>query len=465
MEILHTMRILSRQCRFGGLLCVTLSLTIGTNDSSAQTAAYDRTSDTHPFTVYMTQGGWCWYQDPRAIIHNEHVIIGSVQGNESGPARIGVFDLASNESLGSIVVHEKFDRDDHNSPVFYPRPDGSVLAMYARHGREPIHYYRISDPRDYRQWGEEHRVEYPDLLGGTRDRVTYMNLCPLSDTGKLYNFFRGFRYNPCVVTSTDDGQTWQGARHFIQSEVDGRHRPYVRYAGNGVDGIHISLTDAHPRNFGNSIYYALFRDGSFYKADGTFIKNLEQDGPLRPSEADRVFQGGGEITDGKHGRSAPRSAWTSALAFDADGRPHIGYSYYLSNDDHRYRLASWDGQRWIDREVAHAGTCLYDRESSYTGLIALDPVDPSCVVISTDVDPVTGKNLDGLHEIYRAQVNQSDDVQTITWHQVTHDSPVRNIRPLILRDGSTRLVLWNRGDFKTYTDYDLDTVGLKEQAP
>jgi hypothetical protein len=437
-------------------------------DSAAATkpgaASYDRAADSHPFTVFMREGGWCWYQDPRAIVHNGHLIIGAVEGTGTGAARIGVYDLVHDKSLGSVVAHDNFDRDDHNSPVFYPRPDGSVLAMYARHGREKTHYYRISDTSNYLRWGQEQRIDYSDFLVAPRDGVTYMNLFPMKAERKLYCFFRGLEFNPCVVSSSDQGETWEDAKHFIRSEVEGRHRPYVRYAGNGVDRVHLSFTDAHPRNYGNNIYYALFKEGEFFKADGTLIKNLDRDGPLRPSEADLVFRGSEMAVAGKHGASAPQSAWTSAIAFDKDGHPHLGYSYYLSNTDHRYRIASWDGRQWIDREVALAGSCLYEAESSYTGLIALDPVDPSFVVISTDIHPTSGSPLGGTHEIFRARVELGDDRDSIEWKAVTKNSPCRNIRPIILRDNQQRVVLWNRGQFKTYTNYQLDTVGFSESA-
>jgi hypothetical protein len=204
--------------------------------------------------------------------------------------------------------------------------------------------------------------------------------------GKLYNFFRGIDWNPCFITSMDHGRTWGEPTHFIASELEGKHRPYSRYAGNGSDTVHVSFTDGHPRNFGNSLYYAAFRGGNFYRADGQLLKSLER-GPLRPSEAERVYQGSGN-PERRADQSAIGAAWTSCMALDADGHPHIGYSLYLSNADHRYRIASWTGERWVDREVAYAGRCLYDRESSYTGLITFDPVDPSVVFLSTDVKSI-----------------------------------------------------------------------------
>ena len=306
------------------------------------------------------------------------------------------------------------------------------------------------------------RIDYSGVFKG--DNVTYMNLFRVSKEEKLYNFFRGFEFNPSLITSSDYGQTWDEAVHFIKSEAHGRHRPYPRYVGNGVDTVHVSFTDGHPRNVGNSIYYAAFRDGQFYCADGTQIKDLKSDGPLRPSQAECIYQGSGEMMDGQHGQSAPRSAWTSSMSLDEQGHPHIGYTLYLSNTDHRYRIASWDGKRWIDREVAFAGGCLYNHESSYTGLITLDPVDSSVVFISTDVDPATGKDTGGKHEVYRAIIGSHDTIKTIQWTAVTKASPVRNIRPVILRDGDTRVVLWNRGEFRSFTNYQMDTVGIIEKV-
>jgi len=424
-------------------------------------SAAKTTNQSDGFTTFMKDGGWCWYQDPRAIIHDGKLFIGSVKGNGDGEALVGIYDLKAGKSLGNFVMHEKFDRDDHNSPVFYARPDGSVLAMYARHSREKFHYYRISDPKDCTQWGEGIQIDHTSTLP-TRDKVTYMNLYPLSQEGKLYNFYRGFEFNPSFVTSTDHGLTWGEDTHFIKSEVPGYQRPYARYAGNGTDTIHVSFTDAHPRDFGNSIYYVAFRGGKFHRADGSLIKDLKADGPLQPSDAEVVFKGSGVKTDGKPLGNAPNAAWTSAMALDSAGHPHIGYTLHVSNDDHRYRIASWDGSKWHDREVAHGGKCLYPREASYTGLITLDPADPTVVFISSDVDPATGKDLGGMHEIYRAKMGTKDNVTNIHWKAVTQNSGVRNIRPVILRDGNQRVVLWNRGQFKTFTDYDLDTVGLVE---
>ncbi len=428
---------------------------------SEETAAYNREDDPHDFTVFMTEGGWCWYQDPRAILHEGKVFIGSVSGNGAGPALVGVYDLNRDQPLGTVTVHPKFDRDDHNSPVFHVCPDGRVLTVYARHNRDRFHHSRYSQPGNPLEWTDE--VRHERVMSNPRDNVTYMNLHELKNENALYLFFRGINFDPTFVTSHNHGETWSDPVHFFKSEVGGRHRPYARYAGNDQNTVHVAITDAHPRDFGNSIYYFQFRDGNFYTADNALIKNLSTDGPLRPSETELVYQGTGN--PGRGGAlSAIGAAWTSSIEIDKSGHPHIGYTVYNSNTDHRYRIASWNGSQWIDREVAYGGKCLYDRESSYTGLITLDPVDPTVVVISTDVNPSTGEDLGGRHEIYRAKITSKDTVESIEWQPITKNSPVRNIRPVVLRDDNRRVILWNRGDFKTYTNYQLDTVGIVESV-
>lgn len=420
-------------------------------------AAYDRKGDPHSFTVFMRHGGWCWFQDPRAIVHDDKVFMGAVRGNEEGPALVGIYDLKVDRPLGNVTVHPNFGRDDHNAPVFYPRPDGSMMTVYARHHRDGFHFQRFSAPAAPLNWSDELRhARDPD---NPQDRVTYMNLYHLLDEGRLYNFFRCIDFNPTFVTSTDHGESWSEPVHFFQNE---RHRPYARYCSNGRDTIHVSITDGHPRDFGNSIYYFAFKGGRYHRADGSLIKSLSQDGPLRPSEAETIYCGSMTRDKPADCESVPNSAWTSDIAIDRQGHPHIAYSVYLNNDDHRYRLASWNGKRWRDREIAYAGGCLYPRESSYTGLVSLDPIDPSVVFISTDVDPHTGKTTGGKHQIYRSVIDSHDDVQSIRWEAITHGADATNLRPLVLRDGDRRIVLWQRGAYQSFTDYDLDTVGFIE---
>ncbi|TGV04605.1 BNR-4 repeat-containing protein [Flavivirga rizhaonensis] len=416
-------------------------------------------SKAQEFTTYMEDGGWCWYQDPRAVIKNEKLIIGGLSG-ESGDVKVSVYDLEANNNLGTVVLNKNFQADDHDVPAFHVRPDGSLLAVYAKHGKERIHYYRISSSKDYLRWGEEKQFVH-DYESKVKGGVTYMNLYSMKNEGLLYNFFRdGPNYNPAFITSSDHGETWGNETHFISDGLGSRNRPYVRYLQRDDNTIGVSFTEAHPRKYGNSLYYADFRNGTFYNVDGTKIKDLSE-GPLTPSESEKIYQGSAIRRKGGHGASAENSAWTCAIEKDKKSRPHIGYTRYVSNGDHRYRLASWNGKKWVDREIAFAGKCLYTNESSYTGLLALDPEDPRNVFISTDVDPNTGKDLGGTHEIYSAKVKEKDDITSIKWKAITSNSKFKNIRPIVVYGEGYKVLLWlGDGHWNTFVDYKVNVKGL-----
>lgn len=415
---------------------------------------------------FMEDGGWCWYEDPRAIIHDGKLIIGTISG-VSGDIRVGVYDLEQNELLGVAVLDEGFEVDDHNSPVFHVRPDGRLLAVWAMHGRENKHYYSISSPDDYLLWSErkvyEHNFELP--AGSGWGGVTYMNLYTVENQGLLYNFYRnGPNLNPTYITSSDDGNTWGNATHLITDEVAGKQRPYVRYAQLDENHIGISFTDGHPRVYGNSIYYAAFDGENFYRANGQKIRGVS-DGPLKTSEAEKVYTGSETKEKPEGSGSVPNSAWTCDLEKDKKGRPHIAYTLFLNNEDNRFRLATWTGKKWVDREIAYAGVGLYPREASYTGLIALDPKDPTNVIISTPVDPNTGE-AKGVHEIYSARVKPKDDTQSIKWQQLTSNSTYKNIRPIIVSGEGYKVALWlGNKPWNHYQSYESDVMGYVLERP
>ena len=404
-----------------------------------------------PIQTFAINGGWCWFQDERALINDGRLIIGSLSGTGGGDVRVSVYDLNQQKDMGTAVLHEQLEQDDHDTPALFVRSDNSILAMYAKHfkERDSHHYYRISEPGNPLQWGPEQTFDH-----GPGQWLTYMNLYEIPEANTLYCFYRdGKSYMPSCLVSNDQGQNWRKGGPLINPDLGRRHRPYVKYTSNGHDAIHFSFTEAHPHVYGCSIYYAVFRNGNYYRADGTLIKSLAVDGPLKPSEADHVFQG-----------DSLNNAWISAIRLDAEQYPRLGYSVYHSPEDHRYRYAWWDGVRWYDREIAWAGGNLYDEgkgETHYTGLIALDPSNPDIVYISADVDPATGQRTGtGKFEIYRGVVSCASQAGKPHWQPITANSEADNIRPVCVTDGNTTALLWMSGRYTTFIDYDTDIVGI-----
>ncbi len=411
--------------------------------------------------VLNDNGGWCWFQDERVIVVGDLLVTGSVAtkrgtggDRRAGNIEVAAYDLKTNAPHGVAVLNERLESDDHNVPAFLVRPDGRLLAVYARHGTDHLVRFRISTrPGDPLEWEPERQLD-------RKTSVTYSNLFRLAaenhGKGRIYNFYRGEGWNPNFVISDDDGKTWTYGGRLVKFSG----RPYLKYASNGRDEVHFVTTEHHPRNYDNSIYHGFVRRGVVHASDGTPIKNLSE-GPIVPSDATRVFAG-----------DRDRVAWPIDLHLDAEGRPRIGYSVQMNEDprDLRYRFARWDGSRWNDHAMGRAGSALYLRESDYSGLIALHPDDPATVFIAADVHPVTGDPLvskaDGRrhYEIFRGR--SPDRGASWRWSPITKDSTADNIRPIVPRWKPERtILLWLRGEYLTYTDYDLDVVVLVDPKP
>jgi hypothetical protein len=418
-----------------------------------------------PIIMFNNDGGWCWFEDERAVVHNGQLTIGSVAAGSHDHSRRGnievtTYDLTS-RNLKRSVLHERLQHDDHDSPAFCVLGDGRVLAMYCKHGPENRIYYRFSQqPGDTSQWQPE-QVFVPSPTS----RVTYSNPFRLefenNGQGRLYNFYRGYdnSYKPSWMTSDDDGRSWTAHGLWIDFASERRHRPYVKYTSNNGDAVHFVFTEGHPRNFDNSLYHAWYRDGAFFRSDGTRVGAVNE-GPITPTAATRVYAG-----------DANGVAWPCDLHLDDQQRPVVVYSVQKngagqrrtqadSGGDHRYRMARWDGTEWQDHRIAYAGTRLYAGEDDYTGLICSDPNDTNTVYLSSDVNIHNGKpNVSGHYEIYRGRTDDSG--KSWTWTAITENSKVDNLRPIVPRsDGQYSILLWLRGTFTTYTNYDLDIVGI-----
>src|SRR5205085_12704283 len=95
-------------------------------------------------------------------------------------------------------------------------------------------------------------------------------------------------------------------------------RPYTKVATNGRDEIYLAFTNGHPREVATSIFFATYRAGQLFKANGKPIGSTH-DLPLRPSQADHVYMVGEH--DGVR-------AWVHDVAMGLDGRPVIVFATF-----------------------------------------------------------------------------------------------------------------------------------------
>lgn len=409
---------------------------------------------THKIIDLHADSSWCWFQDNRALVDGDQLVYSGV--TSKGANIISSYNFITEDTLTVTLNHDSLPPDDHNVGVLMVRRDGRYLSVYAGHGIDQWMRYRISShPGDIRYWEPEELID----VGG---RVTYSNVYRLSKTATTYNFHRGINRNPNYMVSIDDGISWKyGGRLF---EFEGR--PYVRYASDDKSRIHFITTEEHPRHYNNGIYHAYIEDGQVFRSDGTIAGPLSEtsSSSLKPQDFTVVFEG--------NGQERADVAWTSDIQLDENGHPYIVFS--VTKDpttlgetkntqeggfDHRYHYARWDGQRWHEYEIAFAGSRLYPGENEYTGLITLHPTRPDVVYVSSDVHPKTGKVLtsQGRREIFRG--TSKDGGASWKWKPITRRSTADNIRPIVLEYAGKEVVIWLRGRYTSYKDYDLNVMG------
>jgi BNR repeat-containing family member len=414
---------------------------------------------------FNANGAWSWFEDERVIVDAAagKIVVSSVADGSglggaarSGDVDVAAYDLAAG-AVEQFVLHEGLQDDDHNSAALSVRPDGRYLALYATHGSDALTRYRISsNPGDISSWGAEQT--FNNGIG-----TTYSNLHRLSaEGGRIYNFTRTVGFDPNFLISNDNGETWTYGGRLL----DGPGRPYVKYTSNGVDTIHVLNTEQHPRNFDNSVYHSTIRGGEVFDSFGNKIDNLDAVG-MSPTAGTRVFAG-----------DADNVAWVSDIHLDAAGRPFVGFTVQKDGAglptgqggmDHRYYYGRFDGAAWHVHEMAYGGTKLYAGEDDYTGNIGLVPDDPNTVYISTDVHPRTQSQLIGAdgqrhYELFQGKTN--DGGATWSWLPVTFNSFQDNLRPILPAwNAENSALVWMRGTYTTFTNYDLKVVGLVNPEP
>lgn len=400
--------------------------------------------------TFAEDGAWCWFQDERAIVDasapgGPTLLITST--STRGENDLVHYNLQTSV-LGRQQLHGGLEPDDHNVGALVQLDDGRYLAAYAAHRREPRFYWRTSvSPHDPTRWTDPSTLELTDAT------VTYTNLHVLRDeegAERVFNFTRARDRDPNAFelsTPATGGWHWKG-----WLVHDPNRRPYLRYTSDGKV-VHFLVTDGHPQTSSNSVHHGVFDGATVRDGRGVVVReSLDQPTSTLPSRLTPVFEG-----------STDEVPWVIDLELDPDDRPYALLSSRRDTELH-YHYARFDGERWFHHPLAHAGTALYEQQPDYSGLAALDPEDPNRVVISTNADPVTGAPLisgaDGQRhwELYEGH---SQDGATWSWSPLTHDSTVDNLRPVIPAwEADRRVVLWMRGTYRTYRDWDTQIVGM-----
>lgn len=422
--------------------------------------------------VLASDGAWTWYNDPRAVMNNGVLYFGYVRHGD-GRTVLNAFDARSGKNT-ELWTSQLAEKDDHNVPGLLVRQDGRMLAIWSRHNTDKFFSYRLSkNPRPVSpaDWGEEQRS--PDTGAG----MTYANPIELSaEDGRVYDFARNLNFNPTVFISTKGGSDWWAPKALIQTG-NGSIRPYVKYASDGRSRIDFLYTDGHPRDVTNSLYHLYYEGGGLRRTDGSLVKRFAEI-PLRHDAGER-----GSVIYEYHAtpQTDPNQwiptgrAWCWEIVPATNGRPICVFTVqrdYVTgtnwtDDRIYYYYGRWTGTNWQKRMIANAGRPLYRAEDDYAGGICMDPENPDVLYLSSNAaepfklnDPEhVSLSANARYELWRGETR--DGGLTFVWTAVTANSAKDNLRPYIPRgQKSAPIVMWFRGTYRAYTDYDCEVVGL-----
>jgi hypothetical protein len=377
-------------------------------------------------------GSWCWFGDPRAVHligSRDQLIAGWV--DPQGRVTVASYDYRSGARTYAVLA--RLSVDDHSNPSLLVEPDHRITAFYSAHNGSQLYYRTTLTPEDVSAWGPSQQI-LGNLSGS--DGYTYPNPVLLSsEEDRLFLFWRGGNWNPAYATRTVGG-TWSTPRQLIFAPGQ---RPYLKVDSNGRDTIAIAFTNGHPREILSSIYFAEYRHGFLWRADGHRIAAIGSR-PIRPSEADRVYDAGRTRVP----------AWTDDVAIGAGGRPVILYSTIESAARHLYWYAAWSGRRWVSHFLVMGGPSISPNtiEAEYSGGMSFDHANPSVVYLSRKVR--------GYFQIERWSTANAG--ASWTHVAITSRRGVDNIRPVVAR-GAPGGLLWLSGHYGSYKAYHTKIVG------
>ncbi len=391
-------------------------------------------------------GTWCWFSDPRAIIVNDQLITGWVKDN--GTIEAALVNMESGD-IQTSELYFALESDDHDNPAFTTTAHGDVLVMYTRHSRKDLfinrleasnEFFEFGGPQMIHPWSKEQLEQFP------RQTMTYANPFRLSEEqNRIYCFGRWTGFKPNMMWSDDDGNTWSKSKVFITNyPFDNNNRPYVKYFSDGGSRIHIVFTDGHPRvEPTNSVYYAYYENGAFYRADDSRICTLSEI-PFEPKDASVVY-----TSNAEEGR-----AWIADIGQDEDGFPVILYTRSPSETNHEYWYVRYSEKGWLENKMCDSGPWFpqtpegrREPEPHYFGGLTIHPDNADVVYLS--------RQKDGVFEIERWETKNNGK----SWKDeaITNNSTYDNVRPYVPRGLSaedSEVVIWMENQkYIHYTDF------------
>ncbi|QDU82957.1 hypothetical protein Pla163_00520 [Planctomycetes bacterium Pla163] len=437
------------------LLCVQLAPSAQpTGPSSIAPASRSARS-----TVLDDDGGWSWSRRSNCLIVENRLVVGTVSAGVHDPTRKGdvnllVFDLSSRETR-LVELHDRLECDDHVAPSLAVFQDARLFAVYSKDGADNLIRSRWSaDPR-LAEWHIERSVRIATDDFDVADPHAFV----LAD-GSVFTAFIGPGGVPHATIATGPEQA--SSEPFALLSGAGRVR--VCFAPDRLGDIHLLCTGRRSSEFNGGVRHGVFRDGRV-RAFGDSTRAAI--GAPAPDIATltRVFEARSD-TAARAGdlRTDAYGALVGVYSVQVDGVGD-GLEQRAGSSRHEYRYACWNGTRWVDHRIGHAGSRLHAGADDPPGQVTIDPSDSATLVLSTDAHPATGAPLisaaDGLrhHELFRARTPNGG--ATWAFEALTVDSTADNVRPrLAWSPARGTWLVWLRGEYRSARDFEQQVVAL-----
>lgn len=415
----------------------------------------------------LGQGGWCWFQAPRASFGPNGVLwLGTSIAQTGTDADGTVVATAFDTRSGTIKAQRtlaKTQQDDHTS--------ASVLAV----GDKVQIAWSLHKNVDYLEVGDTsvsgpfvvRRIRRPAALTSPGRGMAYASAHVVA--GQRWLLYRGEQFSWNLLTSPD-GVTWT-ARGLVVAPGAAGDRPYLHAASDGKR-LHLVVTDSNPAEFrGTSVYAGTVEaDLTVRRTGGAVAGTVGAKAPA-PKHLTRIAVGVPGADE-----AADLDYWLSDLKV-VDGRP-TGVltvrdpwpegSAPVGAYRHRYLWMRLRPSGWLVEPLCWAGGELCARQPDYAGLAAQDPSDPTRVVAATNVHPVTGELLvsaaDGLVHFELFEGRRVAEGEW-SWAALTQDSVEDNIRPTIAAGGADKTLAWMRGKYWSWTAFDTRIVVRNAVTP
>jgi hypothetical protein len=380
----------------------------------------------------------------------------AVNGDRIGNVEVTTYDLAGGAAPQRTVLGE-LNPDEYSAPALFQLGEG----RYVRPTPGTTRTARATSTSTRTGAGAGRRRStgllrgVPSRIGTIPRKVAFANLWRVGD--QIYDLVRAVGTTPSLLVSTD-GASWDYAGRLTGTPTAGTLAGYYKFWGNGADRVDFVGTEAHPRDFDNSLYHGYVKDERIHDSTGAVVDAELLDGDAAEITAfTPVFATGSPLGD----RSL-RHLWPADLVRYPDGTIAVIFTGRAGGDaddpDLRFGYARFDGTSWRATYLTKAGRKLYDSEPDYTGLGALHPNDPTP---SISPPPPIRATIRPNSASTRSGGARPATGRFFAWTPITEQSTQDNLRPVVPSWESDRTaLLWMRGTYDSASTHSTDIVGV-----